>query len=249
MGKLFAPDSALNRVLGTLADLVLLNLLFVFCSIPVITVGASYAAMYSVALKIAADRSCGVFKPFFRAFKESFLKATVLWLLYLALGAGIYFGLSVIRAAGMPWFFQLVYGIVTVLLLVSLAWVWALEAQFANPFYKTLKNSLIIGLSHPMITAAAILLNLLLPASLLLGGELFARLGFIWFLFGFSGIAILNSRMFGKVFAGYIDRMEKARKEPGETGGEEGFPGGEEESPGGGEEGSGRERIPQNKDS
>ena len=210
MGRLFAPDSGLNRVLGTLADIVLLNLLFLFCSIPVITIGASFSAMYSVALKIASDRSGGVFKPFFRAFKGSFLKATAMWLIYLALGAAIYFGLAIINAEGMSWFFKLIYGIITVLLLISLAWVWALEAQFENGIFRTMKNSLILGITHPFITVAAAALNLLLPASLLLGGDVFARLGFIWFLFGFSGIAILNSRMFGGVFAGYIEQMNKA---------------------------------------
>jgi len=112
-----------------------------------------------------------------------------------------------------------------------------LEAQFTNPVFTTMKNALILSIAHPLRSIAAVILNLL-PAAMfvLLGGEVFASLGFIWFLFGFSGTAVLNSMMFRKVFGFFIDRakaeegkekkqaeeIEKSpEEEPGKSPGEE----------------------------
>jgi len=216
MGRFLGPESGLYKVLSQLADLLVLNLLFLLCCLPVVTIGASLSAMYSVALKIVSDRSSGIVKPFFRAFKGSFLKATVLWLIYLVIGAAIYFGLNIVNNAGLPWFFKLVYAVVTILLVFTMTWTWALEAQFDNPVFKTMKNALILSLAHPLRSLAAVVLNLIpLGILVLFGGQVFASLGFIWFLFGFSCTAVLNCLLFKKVFGVYIKRKEESCEETG----------------------------------
>ena len=46
-------DNGFFRTLGKLADLMILNILFIVCSIPIFTIGASLTAMYYVTLKMA----------------------------------------------------------------------------------------------------------------------------------------------------------------------------------------------------
>ena len=43
--KLFSPDSKFMRAMSTLGDLMLLNLVFLLCCIPVVTVGAAVTAL------------------------------------------------------------------------------------------------------------------------------------------------------------------------------------------------------------
>ena len=43
MSSIFAPDSALMRILTRIADLMILNLLFIATSIPIITLGGRSA--------------------------------------------------------------------------------------------------------------------------------------------------------------------------------------------------------------
>ena len=77
--NLLKPDSPPMQFLSTLADIIILNLLFVICSIPVVTFGAAFSAKYYVAMKIMKGEDSGVIVPFFKAFKRNFRQATVVW--------------------------------------------------------------------------------------------------------------------------------------------------------------------------
>jgi hypothetical protein len=55
MSSIFAPDSALMRFLTRIADLMILNVLFIVTSLPIVTLGASLTALNFVALRIASD--------------------------------------------------------------------------------------------------------------------------------------------------------------------------------------------------
>lgn len=83
MNGLFAPDSRFMRYLNRLADLMILNLLFLLTSIPIFTIGASLTALYSVCFRLGTDREGSTFRDYFAAFKENFRQATSLFLLLL----------------------------------------------------------------------------------------------------------------------------------------------------------------------
>lgn len=88
MKNLFSMDSKLMQVLGFIADLILLNLLFLLCCLPIVTIGAAQAGLYN-AVRILQDREddSSVFKAFFRGFASGFVKVTGLHLIMLALEA------------------------------------------------------------------------------------------------------------------------------------------------------------------
>ena len=46
-------DNPVAAFLNRLMDLILVNLLFVACSIPLVTIGASFTAVYDVCMKLA----------------------------------------------------------------------------------------------------------------------------------------------------------------------------------------------------
>ena len=50
---------------------------------PIVTIGAATAALHKVAQAIVYDTDNGIFKTFFRAFRENFKQATALWLMML----------------------------------------------------------------------------------------------------------------------------------------------------------------------
>ena len=51
--KFWAIDSPVMRVLGRLGDIIILNMIFVAGCIPVLTIGTSLSALYTVAMKMA----------------------------------------------------------------------------------------------------------------------------------------------------------------------------------------------------
>ena len=152
--KFFSYESPFSQVLLKLAYSCYLNLLWLVCSIPVFTVGASTAALYSVTLKIVRDRDGNLTRQFFKAFRENFRQATVLWLILL--GAGLFLaGLfrSSQGAAAVLW--TLVSALViaaSIAYAVVLLYVFPLTASVANSNWAMLKNSFFIGTHYLFCT-------------------------------------------------------------------------------------------------
>lgn len=80
MSNFFNMDNGLFRALGKLADLMLLNILFLVCSLPIFTIGASFTAMYYVTLKLAENEEGYTPGAFLKSFKQNFKQATIIWL-------------------------------------------------------------------------------------------------------------------------------------------------------------------------
>ena len=80
MKSFFNYDSPFFQFLCRVADLIIVNVLFLVCCVPVVTAGASLAAMTKVSQNIALDAPSGVVRTFFRAFRDNFRQATLAWL-------------------------------------------------------------------------------------------------------------------------------------------------------------------------
>jgi len=52
----FNPDSPMMRALGVVWDLIVLNLLFLVCCIPVVTIGPAITALHYVTTKMAGEK-------------------------------------------------------------------------------------------------------------------------------------------------------------------------------------------------
>ena len=69
---IFNYDNPVWRFIGKLGDLIILNILWIVCSIPVFTAGASTTAVYYVTLKLVRDEDDSTIRSFFRSFKSNF---------------------------------------------------------------------------------------------------------------------------------------------------------------------------------
>lgn len=68
---LFNYDNPVWRFIGKLGDLILLNLLWLICCIPVFTAGAATTAVYYVTLKLVRDEDDSTIRSFFRSFSRT----------------------------------------------------------------------------------------------------------------------------------------------------------------------------------
>ena len=80
----FNYDNPVWRFIGKFGDLIILNVLWFVCSIPIFTIGASTTAVYYVTLKLARNDDGYTIRSFFKSFKENFKQATIIWLILLA---------------------------------------------------------------------------------------------------------------------------------------------------------------------
>ena len=80
MKNFFSLDSPVVQLLSKLMDMILLNLLYLLCCLPLITIGAAQAGLMT-AVRVMQDpeddSSC--FHAFFRGFRGGFGKITLLW--------------------------------------------------------------------------------------------------------------------------------------------------------------------------
>ena len=80
------PDSfenKLSRWAGRLSNIVLLGFFCLLCCIPVISIGASFTALYEAMGEYLIEDNDKALRPFFRTFKERFLLSTKVFVLHL----------------------------------------------------------------------------------------------------------------------------------------------------------------------
>ena len=204
MKRLFDPDSAFIHLLSELADLVVLNLLWLLCCLPVITIGASTAALYRCTLNMVYGKGSRRAGAFFAAFRENFRQATLLWLLLLAVLALLLADAWLCWQGLIPYAFSYLVGPGLVIWAFGSAYVFPLCAQFENSLGGTLKNALIFSFNHPIRSLGMVALNLLPGILWYLSPIAFYPLIPCWILFAVAVTAYVNTLLLKKVFAPYL---------------------------------------------
>jgi uncharacterized membrane protein YesL len=98
MKQLFSYDSPVSQALFKFCWACCLGAVWLVCSLPVFTLGASTTALYAVSIKLIREtEGTSIVRQFWRAFRENFRQATQLWLMFLAAGAVIRAALAISR--------------------------------------------------------------------------------------------------------------------------------------------------------
>ncbi len=194
-------NSPIFQFLNTFTEFVLLNAVFLITCIPLITIGASITALYTVTLREARGEEGYLVRSYWKAFLENFRKSTLLFLVYFSSGCVLLFNLVFWLQMQTPAGNLLLTGIclLSLLWLVSLLYVFPLQARFENSLSQTLRNALLLALSNRLCTVV-ILLLFLAAAALFCLTSVF-RLFLL--VFGFAFLAYCNSFFFLKVFRKY----------------------------------------------
>ena len=205
--NLFDPDSKIIQFFQFLGDLIILNFCFIVCSLPVVTFGAAYTAMYTITLQEAEDRSGSIIGRFFKYFRANFGKATVLWLLLLFLGGIL--GYNYLFLTANPdmdaSIFRGLLIALTIFYVMIFTYAFPLLSRFENTLMGTLRNALALAIGNLPKTIVMVLLNLLPVVILLLSEVLFLRLSILMVMIYFSVAAQLNSFMLSKIFRKIIE--------------------------------------------
>ena len=208
---IFDLGNPVFKFLSTLIDLCILNVLFVLTCIPVFTVGAALTSIHYVMITGWDTQNMRLFAMYFKSFKENFKQSTIVWLLMAAFGA--FFGYtgylvylqSQVDDSVLFMAFVIVFAIICFAYLCVMTYVWPIIAKFENDTKTTLKNALILAISHLpstlviwfmfAIAAYFIAINMLVRAF-----ALFILLGVLFF---------FQTRVFRNVFAPYLEQKKE----------------------------------------
>lgn len=208
--SLFSLDSKFMQALSRIADLIGLNLIFLVTCIPIFTIGAASSALYSVAFRMGTEQEDGLFRRYFRSFRENFRQAAALFLLLflpilLLLFAFFFYAALDGVAHGLSY--------VCVVLLVAMAmiygYVFPLQSQFQNTVKQTLKNALLLSIAYLPRSIAVAAINVLPWVLFYYATLFFFQMGVVWILLYFSAAAYINAQILRKGFAPYQDAKEE----------------------------------------
>lgn len=204
-------NSPFFQFMNTLAEYILLNILWLICCIPIVTIGASTTALYYVTMQTAREEHGYIARSFFRSFKENFKQSTIIWLIMFLIGAILTFNVSF-------WFTMkstignILGALISVALLLyvfTLFYVFPLLARFNNTVKQTMKNALFISLQNLKQTLIITVVNILIVLALYL-----LPISAVFFvLFGFAFFAYLNSFQYVKVFKCYETDLNDSDKD------------------------------------
>lgn len=195
-------DNPVVRGIGRIADFVMLNLLWIVCSLPIITIGASTTALYTVMLKIVKNEEGYIVRGFFKAFKENFKQSTVIWLVFFVLGVVLLVDFSALRlmSASVAGIMQILLLLMSALLVSAAVYAFGLQARFVNTVKNTLKNAVILLFAKlpytvliVIISVGSVIVTFLSEETLVIGFTL-------WIFVGVALVAWLNCFILRSVF-------------------------------------------------
>lgn len=208
MKHLFSIDNKFFGVMTRIADLLILNFLFLICCLPLITIGASTSALYSVTLKMSRNEEPYIFKGFLKAFKENFKCSTIVWIIFLFIGlilSADFFFTNIISSNELSNVLRILITGLAIIEFIMFSYAFPIIAKFYNTTGNYLKNSFLMAICHLPFTLGIFAINAIPIACFLVGSYVIA-FGTVFYMFiGFSLSAFINSFLFNKVFENYIE--------------------------------------------
>lgn len=201
MKGFFNLENCFLKFMTKIADLIILNFLWLFFSLPIITIGASTTALYYVTLKMADNTEGYIYKSFIKSFKNNFKQATIAWLIFSFSSIILFIDFRYWASFNSALSYVIVILTITIWIIYTLVFLvyFPLLAMFDNSLILTLKNSLIISFRN-FFTLIPILLFLCLIIYLTLKIPLAY---FIMFIIGFSGFSQISSYILLNLFNKY----------------------------------------------
>ncbi|WP_418969632.1 DUF624 domain-containing protein [Alloscardovia omnicolens] len=191
MKQLFSVDGKLYKTLDIVSDILLANMLFIMCALPLVTVGASAIALWDVIYAVVHHEGIKVSSRFLTTFRSALRRGTLAWFIIVGTASVM---------LGIYWIFGSVTQGNQIILLVLLAlcslpilscvYIFPLLARYEMSVSRVLRTAVAVASHCVWESIAAVVLFLVI----ICGVPLYAhRFIFLWFFFAWGGTAYLQS--------------------------------------------------------
>jgi uncharacterized membrane protein YesL len=200
-----------THTLSLIGDIVILNLLFLVCSIPIVTIGAAATACYAGLCRTLQKKETGlVYRAFFADFRAAFRKATAGWLLellvLLILLGDLWFAVEYSEPNNV--FFIVFAAIVGAGILLASLWFYPLLARFQNTLGGQIKNAFLLAFAQFPRTLLALVIWVVTLGLPLAVYEVYSYLGWLWLAGGISLPMYWTIKLFRKTL-----QLDQAQEE------------------------------------
>ncbi|MEK4906571.1 YesL family protein [Niallia sp. FSL M8-0099] len=208
MSSLFQIDGLIGRKLARMVDIFLLNLIFILFSLPVVTIGASLTALYTVSFKIINGEDPSVWRSYIKAFKKNLKQSSFVWFLLIGIAVilfgDIYYlvytsGIWKIIFMSLTLFFGFLYS-------TLILYIFPYLSRFEDSIKTGMVNSLLMGGFHFPFLVLLLIINYL-PIIFIISSFTGFMTGIYFFTFGgFSIFALLNTFILKRIFSKYENK-------------------------------------------
>lgn len=197
MKRFFDPNSPLMRMLSFLFDIMLLSVSWFLCSLPVVTIGASMAALAQALIGMSEQESYQL-TTFFRCFARTWKKATLFWGMLLLAGGILFLDLRIAKNMSGGLKFFVLTGICCVLLcmcILAVVGFLLLGRDPELPLKKLVAHAMLIGI-YKLPRTVLVLAVLALPLiAFCIKPVIFFGAGPIWIFFWPAGTMYLAVKL------------------------------------------------------
>lgn len=202
MRGVFNPDSPLMRALGVVWDLIVLNLLFLVCCIPVVTIGPAITALHYVTTKWRVKKTALRWSAIFQVIPGKFPPGRTDGNSFGAAGGFLGYDIYLLWHSGnfQNSIFKILIPVAAIAYMMTFVYAFPLLARFNNTVLGTIRNAFIMSVTSLPKTFSMLLL-IGASVALTLYTQTTLRYGlFLWFALGFSSIAYSNAFVLNDVF-------------------------------------------------
>lgn len=202
MHNLFNPENPGMRFLSRIFDLIVLNLFFLLTCLPIVTIGAALSSLYHITILMVRGEDGYIVKGYFKAFRQNFIKATLLWiplmLLFFFFGVDLYIVLFVIDASYN--LLQIPIWIIVFFLVSVMIYAFPLLSNYECKMKQLIKNSILISLANIPSTIFFVVFPLGIVYISTKSSALLIFLFSVILFFGLSLLAYINSLFLNRIF-------------------------------------------------
>ena len=157
MKGLFSYDSPLGQVLNFIGDLFLVNVVFLICCIPVITIGPAQSGLYNAmrVLQDPQDESSPI-KAYFRGFANGFLSISIVWILFFVFDLILFYTMAMCfdyadTGAFIHWAVPFAGLLLSLILHANVS---IFHSRFQCTAGQLFRNAFLLLISHPLCSLA-----------------------------------------------------------------------------------------------
>lgn len=212
---ILSEESLLGRITSRLWILFGANVLFVLFSLPIVTAGPAWVAMYYVCLKtLRVDSTLNPIREFWNGFRMNFKQAFLGFLGFLVIAAILILDIMfVARTQGSMRLFRYPVYVVSGIMLLILFHVIPVMAAFADTLKGLIRNGIYFAAKNPIRAILILALNVGPMVWTYYDVVRMPLYAFLWSTFGFSTIAMICSGMLLKDFEQYLPSLDISEDE------------------------------------
>lgn len=209
-------DSLFGRLMGRCGALIVSNVLFLIFSVPLVTIGASWTALYGTMMRaLREDWELDPVRTFWRAFREDFKQATAAWILMAALA--LFLGLEIFWCGQFDGPVALFRYPLTALLLIEAVigiYLFPTMAAFRATLPELVQDSIWFAVRRPVTLVLLAVLHIMPPVLTYMDLRRLPLWAFLWCTVGASTVAMCGARMLLRQFAPLLGSVETEEAPP-----------------------------------